>query len=139
MRNLGLAAVLVAAVTAAVAAAAGCAESPAEAFGTFSEAAIRGDRTAMLEGLTRAGRAALRGIIAASPESAALLAPEAPEAPGVLLQPVRVVSEAVREDTAVLEVLSGDGSVLPVHLVREDGVWRIDLLACERRWSRIRK
>lgn len=133
------AAVLVAVLAVVLAlGAGGCRQEPQAAFEALVAAADRGDVEAFMAGLTERSRKVMRGIVAtvAPEEAAALLLPVATAggAPSVQVTGARLDQKG----TARLQVRTIDGEQLPVILIEEDGQWRVDLVECERLWSRLR-
>ena len=112
--------------------AAGCAPSPADAFRAFSNALARGDLDAAATHVTERSRSLLRGMhAAAGPQADPWLTVPADPDP---LQIAEVNTTAERAELFV----TAKGRALPVTLRREAGAWRVDLLECERQWSRMR-
>ncbi len=128
MRKLAL--IIVSIVIAA--ATASCQKSPEASFAELATAAQNGDDEAFLDGLTRASRDVVRGVLAAAPEARPRLLPTS------LSGDVQVIASASEGDRALLRVSDGDGPPMPVVLLLEDGRWRLDLFETERAWGRIR-
>lgn len=112
---------------------AGCDRAtPSESFLALARAAEQGDVDGVLDGLTARSRAIVEGVLAAAPDADALLAPTRLEGS------VTIVAAASEGERAELLVRGAEGPPVPIVLAWEHGRWRVDLVECQRLWSRPR-
>ena len=113
---------ILALVGAVVAPIAGCTETPAQGFEAFYAAVAAGDEGAFLRLSSRA-QAELGGAARkAGQEPAHYLVSATPK---TTVRSIAVVEESA--DTAVLDVKDALGTSASVHMVKENGRWRVDL------------